>query len=135
MVGVQRARLLDHPGQQRAFCEVELADVLAEVGLGGLAEAVDAERSLLAKRDLVGIHREDLLLGVAVLKLEGDGDLDELALEALLRRKEEAARELHGERGGAARGSGDAEQIVRRAAERSNSRRRHARRSGGPRWR
>ena len=112
MVGIQRAGLLDHAGQQRAFCEIELADILAEVGLGGLAEAVDAERSLLAKRDLVGVHLEDLLLGVAVLKLEGDGDFDELALDVARRREEDAARKLHGERGGAATVAAIAEQIV-----------------------
>ena len=36
-----------------------------------------------------------------MFKLEGDDDFDELALEALLRRKEEAAGQLHGERGAA----------------------------------
>jgi hypothetical protein len=34
-------------------------------------------------------------------ELEGDDDLDELALDALFRREEEAARQLHGERGAA----------------------------------
>ena len=112
MVGVQRARLLDHPGQKRAFCEIELADVLAEISLGGLAEAVDAERSLLAKRDLVGVHLKDLLLGVAVLKLKGDGDFDELALDVARRREEDAARKLHGERGGPATVAAITDQIV-----------------------
>ena len=98
-IRIQRAGLLNHACQQRAFGEVKLANILAEVGLGGLAEAVDAERSLLAERDLVGVHLEDLLLGVAVLQLEGDGDFDELALDVARRRQEDAARKLHGQGG------------------------------------
>ena len=92
---------LDHAGEHGAFGEIELLNVFAEVGLGGFAEAVDGEAAALAEVDLVGVHLEDLLLGEAVFELEGDDDLDELALDALLRREEESARQLHGERGAA----------------------------------
>src|SRR6185369_12431082 len=64
-VRVQRAGLLNHAREQRAFRQIELADILAEVSLGGLAEPVDAEGPLLAERDLVGVHLEELLLGIA----------------------------------------------------------------------
>ena len=36
-----------------------------------------------------------------MFELEGDDDLDDLALDALFRREKEAARQLHGERGAA----------------------------------
>ena len=92
---------LDHAGQQRAFGEIELAHVLAEVGLRGFAESVDREAAALPEVDLVGVHLEDLLLAEAVFELEGDDDLDDLALDALFGSEEEAARQLHGERGAA----------------------------------
>ena len=79
VIGIKRAGLLDHAGEQRAFGQIELAHIFAEVGLGGLAHSVDAERSLLAEGNLVGIHLEDLLFGVAVFELEGDRGLDDLA--------------------------------------------------------
>ena len=96
--GIEPAGALDHAGKQGALGEIELAHILAEVGLDGLAEAVDGEAAALPEVDLVGIHLEDLLLGEAMLELKGDDDLDELALEAALRSEEEAARQLHGER-------------------------------------
>ena len=96
--GLKPIRALNHAGQQRALGQVELAHILAEVGLRGLAKSVDGKAAALAQVDLVGIHLEDLLLGEAVFELEGDDDLDHLALDAPLRRKEEAARQLHGQR-------------------------------------
>ena len=60
------------PASSAHFGKVELANVFAEVGLGGLAKAVDGEAAALAQGDLVGVHREDLLLREAVLELEGD---------------------------------------------------------------
>ena len=99
--GIEVIGPLNHARQQRAFGQIELAHILAEVGLRRLAEAVDGKAAALAQVDLVGVHLEDLLLGEAVFKLEGDDDLDELALDALLRREKEAARQLHGQRGAA----------------------------------
>ncbi len=53
-------------------------------------------------RSGVGVHLEDLLLGETCFELEGDEDLDELALDAALGREKDAARELHSEGGAAA---------------------------------
>ncbi len=100
-VGVEAAGALDDAGDQGALGGVELAEVLAEEGLGGLAEAIDGEAAALAEVNLVGVHLEDLLLGEAGFELKGDQDLFELAGVAAFGREEEAARELHGE-GGAA---------------------------------
>ena len=81
-IRIEVARALDHAGEQSALCGVELAQVLAEVGLRGLAEAVDGIAAALAEVDLVGVHLEDLLLVEAGLELEGDQNLDQLALDA-----------------------------------------------------
>ena len=99
---MRRAGALDHAGEQGGLGEVELAEIFAEEGLGGLAEAVDGVAAALAEVDLVGVHLEDLLLVEAGFELEGDDDLDELARDALLRREEEATGELLGEGGAAA---------------------------------
>ena len=99
--GIEAAGTLNDAGEQRAFRQVELANIFAEVGLGGFAEAIDGEAAALAEGDLVGVHLEDLLLGEAMLELEGDDDFDDLALDALFRGEEEAARQLHGEGGSA----------------------------------
>ena len=85
------------PASSRTLRQVQLLHVFAEVGLRCLAKAVDGKASLLPQWDLVGIELKDLLLVEAVLQLEGDGNLDDLALQALLRRQEEAAGELHGQ--------------------------------------
>ena len=97
-VGIQPARALDHPRQQRAFGQVELPYILAEIRLRRLAESVDRETPLLPERNLIGVHLEDLLLVEPALQLEGDDDLDQLALDPLLRSQEEAARQLHRQR-------------------------------------
>src|ERR1700733_6370455 len=94
-VGIAIAWTLDHPSQERALGKVQLPHVFAKVGLRGLPEAVDGEASLLSQRNLVGIDLEDLLLVEAILQLEGDGNLDDLALDSLLRGQEEAACQLH----------------------------------------
>ncbi len=67
-VGVEVVGALDDAGEQGALGEVELAEVFAEEGLGGFAEAVDGEGAALAEVDLVGVHLEDLLLGEARLR-------------------------------------------------------------------
>src|ERR1700749_1985650 len=96
-VGIAIAWTLDHPGQTRALGEVQLPHVFAKVSLCGLAEAVDGKAPLLSQRNLVGIDLEDLLLVKAILQLEGDGNLDDLAFESLLRRQKEAACKLNRE--------------------------------------
>ncbi len=96
-VGVAAVGVLDEAGDEGALGERELVEGLAEVGLGGLADAVDGEGAALADVDLVGVHLEDLLLVEARFELEGDHDLAKLARVTLLRREEEAAGELHGE--------------------------------------
>ena len=67
---------------------------LAEVGLRGLAEARDSVAAALPHGDLVGVHLEDLLLVEARFELVGDHDFLQLALDLLVGRKEESAREL-----------------------------------------
>ena len=71
------------PASSAHSARSSLLHVLAEVGLRGLAEAIDGEAAALAEIDLVGVHLEDLLLVEAVFELEGDDDLDDLALECV----------------------------------------------------
>ena len=103
-VGVEASGRLDGACEECALGEVELLEVFAEEGLGGLAEAVDGVAAALAEVDLVGVHLEDLLFVEAIFELEGDEDLDELALDAFFWREEEVFCELLSE-GGAAAGS------------------------------
>ena len=98
-IGIEAVGALDGAGEQSALCGGELAEVFAEEGLGGLTEAVHGEGAALAEVDLVGVHLEDLLLGEAMLELEGDEDLGELAFDVAGGGEEEAARELHGDGG------------------------------------
>ena len=79
-VGVAAVGVLDEAGDEGALGERrELVEGLAEVSLGGLADAVDGEGAALADVDLVGVHLKDLLLVEARLELEGDHDLAKLA--------------------------------------------------------
>ncbi len=96
-VGIQSSGRLNGAGEQGTLCEVELTEVFAEEGLGGLAEAVDGVAAALAEVDLIGVHLEDLFLVEAMLELEGDHDLAEFASDLLFRREEESAGELLGE--------------------------------------
>ena len=82
--------------------QIELAEVFPEEDLRGFAKAIDVVAAAMAEVHLVGIHLEDLLLIEASFELEGDQDLDHLSLDALLRREEEASRELLGQSGAAA---------------------------------
>jgi hypothetical protein len=47
--GIEVVGPLNDAGQQRALGQVELAHILAEVGLRGLAESVDGEAAALAR--------------------------------------------------------------------------------------
>jgi uncharacterized protein with GYD domain len=73
------------PAMSAHSASVELAEVFAEEGLRGLAEAVDGVAAALAEVDLVGVHLEDLLLVEAGFELEGDHDLASLRLMRLAR--------------------------------------------------
>ena len=101
-IRVEAAGRLDSAGKQGALGGVEVGHVFAEVGLGGLAEAIDGIGAALSERDVIGVHFENLLLGKAIFKLEGDHDFAELARVIFLRREKEAARELLGKGGAAA---------------------------------
>src|SRR5690242_9859905 len=68
--------------------------MLAKIKLRARLESVHA----VTKKDLVGIHREDLLFGEAALYLHGQDCLLDLAPEVLVGREEKIARELHGQR-------------------------------------
>ena len=115
--GIQPVRALDDACQQRALRQIQLAHILAEVGLRRLAESVDRKAAPLPQVDLVGVHLKNLLLGEAVLQLERDQDLDELALEAPLRRQKKSARQLHGQRRAAFRIPVARRQIVAQRAQ------------------
>ena len=95
---VEDARPLDQPGELRRLGQIDLAEILAEVDLRRLPEAADIERPAPAEIDLVGVVLEDLLLGEALLQLQRDDHLGELARPALALVEPEHARELHAER-------------------------------------
>ena len=90
-------RRLRQAGQHRDLGQIQVAQIFSEIDLGGRREAVGA----LAEIDLVDVELEDLVLGQAVLDLEGEQRFVELARERLLRGQEEVARHLHGDGGGA----------------------------------
>jgi hypothetical protein len=92
-IGFIERRRLRQASEHRSLGERELVERLAVIGLRGCGEAVSA----LPEVDLVHVQLEDLLLGQAVLDLEGEQRLVELAREGLLRREEEVARHLHGD--------------------------------------
>ena len=85
---------LHHSCQQGTLGQVQLLQVLAEVGLCRLAEPIDGKRTALPQVDLVGIHLEDLLLGKATLELVRDHDLGDLARDRLFRRKKKTTSQL-----------------------------------------
>src|SRR6202021_1588173 len=96
---IQIAGMLDHSRKHRALRQVQLLQVFAEVGLRRLAETVNGKASLLPQGNFVGVELKNLLLVKAVLQLKSDGDLYDFPLQTLLGGEEEAARQLHGERG------------------------------------
>lgn len=100
-VGVEIVGALDEAGEEGGFLKAKIAEVLAEIDLGGLAEAVDGEALALAEVDLVGVVLEDLLLGELLFELEGDEGLERLAFPCLVAGEPEEAGELHGDGGGA----------------------------------
>jgi len=120
-VWVQAAGALDHTREQRTLGGVELAQVFAEIGLGGLAEAVDRIAAAMPQVDLVGVHGKDLLLAEVGLKLEGHKDLAHLVFDVLkftgaVGLDEEVLGQLHGEGRAAAAKSAVADGVVPRPA-------------------
>src|SRR5205823_404197 len=97
-VWVEDARPLDEAGELRRLGQIDLAEVLPEVDLGGLPETADIERPPPAQIHLVGVVLEDFLLGEALLQLQGDDHLRELTRVTLALVGPEHARELHAER-------------------------------------
>src|SRR5579863_7183999 len=89
------SRTLGQSRKQRGLRQSELLRRLAEVELRCRLKSEDA----MAESNLVGIKSEDLRLGEATLDLDGEHGFLYLALPASIRRQEEIARELHGQRG------------------------------------
>lgn len=78
--GVVQARALEQSGEHGRLGRVELADVLAVVGLGGALDAVGAA----AEPAGVEIALEDLVLAHLVVELERDHRLGELTADGLV---------------------------------------------------
>src|SRR5207249_553208 len=89
--GGEAGRVLGETRDQRRLGQAELPDRLAVEELARGLDPVVA----VAEVDLVAVEREDLLLREALLDLEGEDDLLDLALVGLLGGQEENARELH----------------------------------------
>ena len=100
--GVVGRGRLGQAGDQGGLGGAQLAYRLGEVGLGGGLDAV----SLGAVVDLIEVQVEDLVLAVGAAHAEGEDRLTQLALVALLAAlilaEQDAAHQLHGDRGGAA---------------------------------
>ena len=87
-------------GQQGGLAQGQPADVLAEVGLGAFAEAVDAEAAALAQVDFIGVQLEDFFFLKAPLELHGNQCLGRLTFPTEVAGEKEAARQLHGQGAG-----------------------------------
>jgi hypothetical protein len=74
------ARTLDEPAEQRRLADCQLADVLAEVRLGGGLHPVGAA----AEVDAVEVHLEDVALGQLGLDPDRQDQLADLALDRSL---------------------------------------------------
>ncbi len=95
----RKSRAVDHAGEQRGFLEFQVADGLAEIKLRGGFESVVA----VGEINLVGVHREDLRLGVAALDLKSEKNFLHFAAEgAVAAVEKKIAGELHGDGAGSA---------------------------------
>ena len=83
--------------QQGRLADGQLGGRLVEEGLRGRLHAIGAG----AEIDPVQIQGQDLLLGILVLQPDGEQQLLHLALEGLVGRQEQVARQLLGDGGGA----------------------------------
>ncbi len=95
--GAVARRRLQQAGQQGGLADGELGGRLVEIALGGGLDAIGAG----AEIDPVQIQRQDLLLGELGLQPHGQDQLLHLALDGLVRRQEEVARQLLGDGRGA----------------------------------
>ena len=89
---------LEDAGDERRFLERQILCRLSEVQPRGRLDAVDA----VPEVHLVAVEREDLVLRVALLDLDREDRFLDLALPGLLVGQEQLARELLGQRAGAA---------------------------------
>ena len=93
--GVVEGGIVDDGHQAGTLRQAQLADVLAEVALGGSGDTVELE----AEGDAVEVEGDDLLLGVALLKLQGPEDLPDLPLDGDVRVVRNVPQELLGDGG------------------------------------
>ena len=90
---------VDHAGEERGFLEFQVGDGLAEIKLRGGGESIVA----VGEINLIGIHGEDLRLGVAALDLEREENFLHFAAKgAVAAVEEKIAGELHGDGAGSA---------------------------------
>ncbi len=90
---------LNDSGERGRLVDVDLANILPEIGLRSLSKAMDAEAAPLAEADLVAVILEDLVLRKLLLQLKGDHHLGGLALPVFLLIEPELTRQLHAQRG------------------------------------
>ena len=88
---------LGQPGEHGGLGEAQLLERFAEVDLRRGGKAVSA----LPQINLVHVELEDLVLGQAVLDLEGEEHFVQLARGCFLRGEEKVARHLHRDGAGA----------------------------------
>ena len=101
-------RRLRQAGQESRLGQGKLARGLGEVGLRGGLDPVGA----VAERDLVQIHLEDLVLGVAARELHGQEGFFDLALGGLFGPQKGVLDELLGDGRRAALGRAGADPLV-----------------------
>ena len=87
-----------HAGEERCFLQLQIGDRLTKIKLRGGGEAVVT----MSQINLVGVHGEDLRLGVAPLDLQAEQHFLGFAAEAAIAAiEEEVAGKLHGDGAGA----------------------------------
>src|SRR4029077_3226396 len=92
--GIARPGALDQTRQHGRFGQSNLAQILAQVHLRTLAEAMDAEATLIAQVNRIGVVVEDLLLGELLLQLHRHHGLGALAPPAALSAEPQRSRQL-----------------------------------------
>ena len=110
-VRVVERRRLRQAGQERRFGQRQIFGRLAEIGFGGRFDPIGP----IAVQDLVHVHLEDLILGVAAGQLHGQEGLFDLAFGGLLGAEQGVLDELLGDGRGAALGCAAAYPLVRGA--------------------
>ena len=91
----------EHAGEHSGFGDGELADVLAEVSFGSLAEAANGEAAATPEVNLIAVELEDLLLGELLLQLQSDHELGGFALPVACLGQPHITRQLLADGGGA----------------------------------